>query len=50
MEEIRLFVDDAKLLRNVKSKEKYDFLKKGMDTICEWSQRWEIEFSAKNAE
>ncbi len=42
-----LFVDDALLMRRVRNEEDCDLLKKGLETVWEWSREQEIEFNIK---
>ena len=41
-----MFADDAKLLKRVRHKEDCEDLQRDLDRVYEWSQTWEMEFSA----
>jgi ribonuclease P/MRP protein subunit RPP40 len=39
------FVDDTKLCRAIRSQADVDTLQTDLDAICDWAQRWQLEFN-----
>ena len=42
------FADDAKLFGIVGSAEDLDGMRKGLERLCNWSQKWGLEFNVES--
>jgi hypothetical protein len=44
---LRKFADDTKLGQTVSTPEERELLQQALDKLCEWSEKWGMEFNVK---